>query len=139
MNEYIIVHIYPWKYSLEQFKIYSDPKRDQRRHTVSAVFRCIAIDSNRLKKGIYAYRHKFMYMNLFRDMLTYIYICIYINAAYMHVCDSNLIKYIYIYICTDINMYSYILNIPIYTQVVMSRISSSSLWRISWNYFSICA
>jgi 8-oxo-dGTP diphosphatase len=37
--------------SLEQFKIYSDPNRDKRRHTVSAVFRCIATDSKDLKKG----------------------------------------------------------------------------------------
>eukprot|EP00596_Hydrurales_sp_CCMP1899_P008513 CAMPEP_0119051520 /NCGR_PEP_ID=MMETSP1177-20130426/73103_1 /TAXON_ID=2985 /ORGANISM="Ochromonas sp, Strain CCMP1899" /LENGTH=671 /DNA_ID=CAMNT_0007030737 /DNA_START=91 /DNA_END=2106 /DNA_ORIENTATION=+ len=38
-------------FTIEQFKMYSDPNRDKRRHTVSAVFRCIAIDSKALKKG----------------------------------------------------------------------------------------
>jgi len=27
--------------SMEQFHVYSDPERDQRRHTVSSVFRCV--------------------------------------------------------------------------------------------------
>ena len=36
---------------IEQFKIYSDPKRDKRRHTVSAVFRCRANDISSLKSG----------------------------------------------------------------------------------------
>ena len=36
---------------IEQFKIYSDPKRDKRRHTVSAVFRCRAKDISSLKSG----------------------------------------------------------------------------------------
>ena len=39
-------------FSLEQFHVYSDPSRDKRRHTVSAVFRCIAKDAELLKKGI---------------------------------------------------------------------------------------
>ena len=32
--------------SLEQFHVYSDPERDQRRHTVSSVFRCLVSNSN---------------------------------------------------------------------------------------------
>ena len=35
--------------SMEQFHVYSDPKRDKRRHTVSSVFRCIAKDVSALK------------------------------------------------------------------------------------------
>jgi 8-oxo-dGTP diphosphatase len=37
--------------SLEQFRVYSDPKRDKRRHTVSAVFRATAVDVSKLHKG----------------------------------------------------------------------------------------
>jgi len=37
---------------LEQFKLYSDPSRDKRRHTVSMVYRCI-IDSDDIQ-----YLHK---------------------------------------------------------------------------------
>lgn len=38
--------------SLEQFKLYSEPTRDKRRHTVSAVFRCIVHQvSSHLHKG----------------------------------------------------------------------------------------
>lgn len=36
---------------LEQFRLYSDPQRDKRRHTVSSVFRCVAKDIGRLHKG----------------------------------------------------------------------------------------
>ena len=36
---------------LEQFHVYSDPKRDKRRHTVSAVFRCIVNDLSTLQRG----------------------------------------------------------------------------------------
>jgi 8-oxo-dGTP diphosphatase len=36
---------------IEQFKIFSDPKRDKRRHTVSSVFRCKAKDISTLKSG----------------------------------------------------------------------------------------
>lgn len=36
---------------IEQFKIFSDPQRDKRRHTVSAVFRCLAKDITTLKSG----------------------------------------------------------------------------------------
>ena len=37
--------------SIELFRIYSDPQRDKRRHTVSAVYRCIARSSSTLKRG----------------------------------------------------------------------------------------
>ena len=37
--------------SYEQFRVYSDPKRDSRRHTVSAVFRCIANDFTNIRRG----------------------------------------------------------------------------------------
>ena len=36
---------------MEQFRVYSDPARDKRRHTVSAVFRCVAKDIDQLHKG----------------------------------------------------------------------------------------
>ena len=36
---------------IEQFKIFSDPKRDKRRHTASSVFRCKAKDISTLKSG----------------------------------------------------------------------------------------
>ena len=36
---------------MELFRIYSDPQRDKRRHTVSAVYRCIASSSSTLKRG----------------------------------------------------------------------------------------
>jgi 8-oxo-dGTP diphosphatase len=37
--------------SLEQFRVYSDPKRDARRHTVSAVFRCVVNDFTDIRRG----------------------------------------------------------------------------------------
>ena len=36
---------------LEQFHVYSDPRRDKRRHTVSVVFRCIAKNISTLHVG----------------------------------------------------------------------------------------
>ncbi len=38
---------------IEQFRIYSDPSRDKRRHTVSSVFRCVVQpdDVLQLKRG----------------------------------------------------------------------------------------
>jgi 8-oxo-dGTP diphosphatase len=36
---------------LEQFRVYSDPTRDARRHTVSAVFRCRVGDISAIKQG----------------------------------------------------------------------------------------
>lgn len=36
---------------LEQFRVYSDPSRDKRRHTVSSVFKCKVKDASKLKKG----------------------------------------------------------------------------------------
>jgi len=35
--------------SCEQFRVYSDPERDQRRHTVSSVFRCVTSNVSALK------------------------------------------------------------------------------------------
>jgi len=35
--------------SCEQFRVYSDPERDQRRHTVSSVFRCVTSNISQLK------------------------------------------------------------------------------------------
>lgn len=37
--------------SLEQFRVYSDPSRDKRRHTISCVFRCIVKNINNIKRG----------------------------------------------------------------------------------------
>lgn len=37
--------------NLEQFRVFSDPKRDKRRHTVSSVFRCRAKNVLDLRKG----------------------------------------------------------------------------------------
>lgn len=37
--------------AIEQFRVYSDPKRDKRRHTVSAVFRCHVKSFSELKAG----------------------------------------------------------------------------------------
>lgn len=37
--------------SVEQFRVYSDPKRDARRHTVSVVFRCIVKDFTNIRRG----------------------------------------------------------------------------------------
>jgi 8-oxo-dGTP diphosphatase len=36
---------------LEQFRIYSDPSRDMRRHTVSAAFRCRVKDASNMHRG----------------------------------------------------------------------------------------
>eukprot|EP01041_Mallomonas_annulata_P013224 gene13224-27983_t len=36
---------------LEQFSVYSKPDRDQRRHTVSVVFRCIAENTEKISAG----------------------------------------------------------------------------------------
>jgi 8-oxo-dGTP diphosphatase len=36
---------------LEQFRVYSDPKRDSRRHTASVVFRCTANNVSRIHGG----------------------------------------------------------------------------------------
>lgn len=36
---------------LQQFKLFSDPKRDKRRHTASMVFRCIVNDIQYLHNG----------------------------------------------------------------------------------------
>jgi len=36
---------------VEQFKLYSDPARDQRRHTASMVFRCVVDDIQYLHRG----------------------------------------------------------------------------------------
>ena len=37
--------------SLRQFKVYSDPKRDKRRHTVSAVMTCTVDDISKIHRG----------------------------------------------------------------------------------------
>jgi 8-oxo-dGTP diphosphatase len=37
--------------TLEQFRVYSDPRRDARRHTVSAVLRCRVDDISTIKQG----------------------------------------------------------------------------------------
>eukprot|EP00602_Paraphysomonas_sp_CaronLab_P003599 CAMPEP_0185029198 /NCGR_PEP_ID=MMETSP1103-20130426/15362_1 /TAXON_ID=36769 /ORGANISM="Paraphysomonas bandaiensis, Strain Caron Lab Isolate" /LENGTH=183 /DNA_ID=CAMNT_0027563857 /DNA_START=135 /DNA_END=686 /DNA_ORIENTATION=+ len=37
--------------SLQQFKVFSDPKRDARRHTVSVVFRCFVEDVTDIHSG----------------------------------------------------------------------------------------
>ena len=36
---------------LEQFRVYSDPRRDKRRHTASVVFRCVPKNSTGLRSG----------------------------------------------------------------------------------------
>lgn len=36
---------------LNQFRVYSDPTRDKRRHTVSVVFRCIVDNTKQMKNG----------------------------------------------------------------------------------------
>ena len=37
--------------SLEQFRVYSNPKRDKRRHTASTIFRCIPKNVSSLGSG----------------------------------------------------------------------------------------
>lgn len=37
--------------NMQQFRVYSDPTRDARRHTVSAVFRCVVNDISEIKRG----------------------------------------------------------------------------------------
>jgi 8-oxo-dGTP diphosphatase len=37
--------------SMSQFRVYSDPLRDSRRHTVSVVFRCVVKDISSMKQG----------------------------------------------------------------------------------------
>jgi len=37
--------------SVEQFRVYSDPRRDKRRHTVSAVMRCWVQNTEKLHRG----------------------------------------------------------------------------------------
>jgi 8-oxo-dGTP diphosphatase len=37
--------------SIQLFRVYSDPNRDKRRHTVSTIYRCVASNSSMLNTG----------------------------------------------------------------------------------------